>query len=65
MDQTERETWLCLVIALTLALITSLYVSSAVSEIRYSLMEEAVNRGYAEWVVIKANQTEFKWKEKQ
>ena len=31
---------------------------------RDDLKEEAVKRGYAEWIVIGKNNTEFKWKEK-
>lgn len=30
---------------------------------RDSLKQEAVNRGFAEWVVKGQNKTEFKWKE--
>ena len=29
------------------------------------LKQEAVDRGFAEWVVKGENETEFKWKEKQ
>jgi hypothetical protein len=29
------------------------------------LKAEAVKRGFAEWIVIGQNQTEFKWKEHQ
>ena len=32
---------------------------------RDNLKQEAVDRGFAEWVVKGENETEFKWKEKQ
>lgn len=32
---------------------------------RDNLKQEAVDRGFAEWVVKGQNKTEFKWKEKQ
>lgn len=32
---------------------------------RDDLKQEAVDRGFAEWVVKGENETEFKWKEKQ
>jgi hypothetical protein len=32
---------------------------------RDALKQEAVEHGYAEWIVIGQNKTEFKWKEKQ
>lgn len=32
---------------------------------RDDLKAEAVKHGYAEWIVIGQNKTEFKWKEKQ
>ena len=36
-----------------------------VAEQRDDLKQEAVKRGFAEWIVTGQNQTEFKWKEKQ
>ncbi len=35
-----------------------------VAQDRDELKAEAVKRGYAEWIVIGENKTEFKWKEK-
>jgi hypothetical protein len=32
---------------------------------RDTLKQEAVEHGYAEWIVTGQNKTEFKWKEKQ
>jgi len=36
-----------------------------VADQRDELKSEAVKRGFAEWIVIGQNNTEFKWKEKQ
>lgn len=48
-----------------LALILSVCCTFAVAEQRDALKQEAVKRGYAEWIVIGENRIEFKWKEKQ
>lgn len=47
-----------------LALILSVCCTFAVAEQRDELKAEAVKRGYAEWIIIGENNTEFKWKEK-
>ena len=36
-----------------------------VADQRDAIKQEAVDRGYAEWIVTKQNYTEFKWKDKQ
>lgn len=43
----------------------TLIIALLVAQDRDELKQEAVNRGYAEWIVIGQNKTEFKWKEKQ
>lgn len=43
----------------------TLIIALLVAQDRDELKQEAVNRGYAEWIVICKNKTEFKWKEKQ
>ena len=48
-----------------IAFILIVYCAFAVTEQRDELKAEAVKRGYAEWIVIGENKTEFKWKEKQ
>lgn len=48
-----------------LALILSVCCAFALAEQRDELKEEAVKRGFAEWIVIGEDSTEFKWKEKQ
>lgn len=48
-----------------LALILSVCCIFAVAEQRDALKQEAVKRGFAEWVPICENNTEFRWKEKQ
>lgn len=35
-----------------------------VADQRDELKAEAVKRGFAEWIVVRQNDTEFKWKEK-
>jgi hypothetical protein len=35
----------------------------AVADQRDALKQEAVDRGFAEWVIKGENETEFKWKE--
>jgi hypothetical protein len=47
------------------AFFLTVYCVFAVAEQRDELKAEAVKRGYAEWIVIRENETEFKWKEKQ
>jgi hypothetical protein len=46
-------------------LITAIVGLFIVADQRDALKQEAVDRGYAEWIVTKQNYTEFKWKEKQ
>lgn len=48
-----------------LAFILALICAFVAAGQRDDLKEEAVKRGYAEWIVIGKNKTEFKWKEKQ
>ncbi len=43
----------------------TLIIALLVAQDRDELKQEAVKRGYAEWIVIGENKTEFKWKEKQ
>lgn len=50
--------WLC--VGITIFLTAGLF---AVTSQRDSLKQEAVDRGFAEWVVKGQNNTEFKWKE--
>jgi hypothetical protein len=45
--------------------IFTLVCAFIVAEQRDDLKQEAVKRGFAEWIVIGQNKTEFKWKEKQ
>jgi len=45
------------------AFLLTVYCAFAVAEQRDELKAEAVKRGYAEWIVIGENNTEFKWKE--
>lgn len=47
-----------------IALIFTLICAVMVAQQRDELKQEAVKRGYAEWLVIGENHTEFKWKEK-
>jgi len=42
-----------------------LIIAVLVAQDRDELKAEAVKRGYAEWIVISEDNTEFKWKEKQ
>ena len=46
-------------------LFLTVYCAFALAEQRDTLKAEAVKRGYAEWVIIGENNTEFKWKEHQ
>lgn len=48
-----------------IALILTTLAAFAVADQRDSLKEEAVKRGFAEWIVISNNNTEFKWKDPQ
>lgn len=48
-----------------LAFILMLICAVLVTQDRDELKAEAVKRGYAEWIVIGEDNTEFKWKEKQ
>lgn len=48
---------------ITLILVT--LAAFAAADQRDSLKEEAVKRGFAEWIVISNNNTEFKWKDPQ
>jgi hypothetical protein len=59
-ENTYRYSWYGL-----LALILAVVCAFIVAEQRDDLKQEAVKRGFAEWIVIGQNQTEFKWKEKQ
>lgn len=54
----------CSLIGILLFLI-ALLCAVLCSRQRDELKVEAVKRGYAEWIVIGQNKTEFKWKEKQ
>jgi hypothetical protein len=45
-----------------IALIFTLICAVMVAQQRDELKQEAVKRGYAEWIVIGENNTEFKWK---
>lgn len=47
-----------------LAFILALICAFVAAGQRDDLKEEAVKHGYAEWIVIGQNKTEFKWKEK-
>jgi hypothetical protein len=48
-----------------LAVIIITVCALMVAEQRDQLKAEAVKRGFAEWIVIGQNETEFKWKEHQ
>jgi len=48
-----------------LAVIIITVCAFMVAEQRDQLKAEAVKRGFAEWIVIGQNNTEFKWKEHQ
>lgn len=48
-----------------LAFIFAVVCAFMVAEQRDTLKQEAVEHGFAEWIVIGQDQTEFKWKEKQ
>jgi hypothetical protein len=62
---TENEsTLICYLTILAFALLVSFYVLADVAERSDSLKEEAIKLGYAEWMIICADKTEFKWKER-
>lgn len=57
----NRETYLeWLLVLITIILIAGLF---AVVDQRDALKQEAVDKGFAEWIVLGQNDTEFKWKE--
>lgn len=57
----NRETYLeWLLLLITIILIAGLV---AVADQRDALKQEAVDKGFAEWIVLGQNETEFKWKE--
>lgn len=63
---TQNESmWAQMTAFLAIILIIAMGFLSVVAVQRNELKEEAVKRGYAEWLVIGENNTEFKWKEKQ
>lgn len=49
----------------TVIIIILVIAAFAVAGQRDELKQEAVDRGFAEWVIKGENKTEFKWKEKQ
>jgi hypothetical protein len=59
-----RENTSCSLIGFWLFLIALICAFIAAGQ-RDDLKAEAVKRGFAEWIVIGQNQTEFKWKDKQ
>lgn len=59
----DTSLWFRIAALLFVTLVFSLGVLCVIKGSRDELREEAVKLGFAEWVVIKANQTEFKWKE--
>ena len=63
---TENESmWARMTAILAVVLIVTLFILSIVAEQRNVLKEEAVKLNYAEWIIVGANNTEFKWKEHQ
>ena len=56
----NRQEWVA--IAIIIVLVVSAFVAAGQ---RDDLKQEAVDRGFAEWVIKGQNKTEFKWKEKQ
>jgi hypothetical protein len=56
----KTNTFEYLTVGMSLILSAGLF---AVTFQRDSLKQEAVDRGFAEWVVKGPNKTEFKWKE--
>lgn len=55
----NHQKWVA--IAIIIILVTSAFVGAGQ---RDDLKQEAVDRGFAEWVIKGQNKTEFKWKEK-
>jgi hypothetical protein len=60
MSEEIYNSWLSLLATIILAV--GLFI---VADQRDELKAEAVKRGFAEWIVVGQNETEFKWKEKQ
>jgi hypothetical protein len=59
----NHQKWVA--IAIIIVLVVSAFVSAFVAAgQRDDLKQEAVDRGFAEWVIKGQNKTEFKWKEK-
>lgn len=56
--------WLSVAFSATM-IITLLICAFVAAGQRDDLKQEAVDRGFAEWVVKGQDKTEFKWKEKQ
>jgi hypothetical protein len=57
----NKETYLeWSLVLITIILIAGLF---AVADERDSLKQQAVDKGFAEWVIKVQNRTEFKWKE--
>ena len=54
----NRQEWVAIAIIIIL-----LITAFAVAGQRDELKQEAVDRGFAEWVIKGQNKTEFKWKE--
>jgi len=50
---------------MTLAFIVAIVCAFMAADQRDTLKQEAVDHGYAEWIVTGQNETQFKWKEKQ
>ncbi len=50
---------------MTLAFIAAIVCAFMAADQRDTLKQEAVEHGYAEWIVTGQNETEFKWKEHQ
>jgi len=49
---------------ITLAFIVAIVCAFMAADQRDALKQEAVDHGYAEWIVTGQNETQFKWKEK-
>ena len=61
----NTQEWIAVAI-ITVTIITALVICAFVAAgQRDILKQEAVDRGFAEWVIKGENKTEFKWKEKQ
>lgn len=54
----NRQEWVAIAIIIILVI-----TAFAVAGQRDELKQEAVDRGFAEWVIKGQNKTEFKWKE--